>query len=375
MNRRYLRHHVKFGAIILVTLFLLLAGCKDDPISGELTSDQSALPASTPQSELSTSTISPGTPADAAQPSPSTVPAQIALVIDFPSLDPYLADQNDYRVEMHASFTGENSSGEPVSWSVDGQRSVTSDPAALQLDIDVQGFTDHDGIEEITMVWIGQESYLVVPTVGCIGRPADEEDQVDPLSLANHYLTGVTGAQLKAGSMEVNGRPSHYYSFDQSARPDWLEHELTVLGHLFFAEEDGTITRIEMTASGTTQFHPQRDTETGVFSMEIVVNELDDSTPIEIPASCSIPSEYPVVDDAYEITVLDDLVSYRTKLPPYEVLSFYETEMLNDGWTSNEEAVLLDDSAFLVYEKDGRILTISLDLESDGDGLSVLISP
>jgi hypothetical protein len=57
------------------------------------------------------------------------------------------------------------------------------------------------------------------------------------------------------------------------------------------------------------------------------------------------------------------------------VLAFYEEEMLKIGWTNTEEAILLEDSAFLIYEMDGRSLTVNLDLTSEGEAVTVLISP
>jgi hypothetical protein len=361
--------------IILISSVLLLVGCKGDAEPDGLTSDQVVVPSSTPQSETSPRSTVPETSTAVSLPAPSPETGRIANVIDFPSLEANLADLDNHQVKMQAQFTGENSSGEAVYWTITGQRSVSRNPAALRLDIAAQGFTGQEELEEMTMVWIGDESYLVLPSVGCIGRPAGGDESFDPLSLANDYVSGISGAQLIAESLVVNGAPTLTYSFDQSARSDWLDSGLTVTGFLFIAEDNGFVRRIDLTASGTTQFHPQRDVETGIFSMEFDVLELDESTPIEMPESCSIPSDYPVVEDAHKITVIDDLVSYRTNQPPSDVFAFYETEMLKEGWALTEEAILLDDSAFLIFEKDGRILTISLDLDPEGDAVTVLMSP
>jgi hypothetical protein len=375
MSRTCAKISIKLWLITFVTISLLVVGCGGSGKPDDVTDSQVESPITQSPSETSPPTQATDPDEIVSLPARPTESMQVVETIDLVSLDANQANLDDHQVEIRAEFDGENSSGQPVYWTVTSQRSVSRHPAANRLDVTVEGFTGQDDFEEMTIVWIGDESYLVLPSVGCIGRPADGDESVDLLDFVNDFVEGLAGAQLESESLIVNGTPSRYYRFDESARLEWQESGLALDGQLFIAEDGEYVTRLESVASGTLQFHPQRDTETGRFTLKVDVRKLDDSAKIEVPQSCSIPSGYPVVEDAYQITVIDDLVSYRTNLPPPEVLAFYEEEMLNNGWTTTEEAILLEESAFLIYERDGRTLTISLDLDSEEEAITVLITP
>ncbi|MGB3717857.1 MAG: hypothetical protein WA996_25860 [Candidatus Promineifilaceae bacterium] len=361
--------------LLLVIFSLVLIGCGDDGGPEEVTSEPvDVQDISTPDSQLPQSETRESDPV-ATESIPTLASSRIAEVLDIPSLDANLGLLDEYRLEMRAQFFGEKSADDSLDWTITSQRSVTRDPAAVRLDASVQGFAGQDDFSEISLVRIGEESYLVIPSVGCISRSGDDGEVGQIMTLPNDLVAGLSGARLESPLKIVNGTPSHYYLFNQDARPEWQDEGLALTGHLYVAEDGGTVTRIELTASGTGTFHPQRDPESGIFTLEIDVTELDSSAPVQVPESCEIPAEYPVTDDAYQITVIDDLVSYRTQLPPADVLAFFEEQMLERGWIAGEEAILLDDSAFLVYEKDGNGLTVSLDIDSAEEAVVVLISP
>jgi hypothetical protein len=301
--------------------------------------------------------------------------APLPEILDLPDLDESLESLEGFTIEMDAQFLGEDESGTPVEWSITSRRRVSTAPSAEVLELTIDGFDDLSEFDVMSLVTIGQDRYLAFPGVGCLARAIESEDSSALANLPDELVAGLSGARSMAEIETVNGIVSQRYYFDEEARAEWRDQGLLVDGHLFIAKDGGYVTRIEVTVSGSGQFHDQRDSEVGTLTILIDVFDADGQTTIGLPEACAVPADYPVVDDAFQITAIGDLVSFRTNMAPVELLAFYEEEMLNAGWSLVEEAILLDDSAFLIYQKPAKIVTISLEIESPDGPITVLISP
>ena len=62
-------------------------------------------------------------------------------------------------------------------------------------------------------------------------------------------------------------------------------------------------------------------------------------------------------------------------MPLAKVVEYYLAEMPIAGWQLLTEPDVIEDLAFLTFERDGEQLTIIIEYDTASDGVSVLISP
>jgi hypothetical protein len=88
------------------------------------------------------------------------------------------------------------------------------------------------------------------------------------------------------------------------------------------------------------------------------------------------PADIPVVEgEKQDYNASDFFVTYSTSLNIAEVLTFYKTEMPNQGWTKIEEgSVETDQSAILNYDKPDRKASVVLSAGAPGGGTIVAIT-
>ncbi len=362
-------------AVLLAVIVLASVACGNDESATETAEISNRVLTPTEQADQDEVAETPGSADTVFTPRISGGSAQLPDILDLPDLDESLESLEDFTIKMDAQFLGEDESGNPVEWSIASQRRVSRAPSAEALELTIDGFDDLSEFQVMSLVTIGQDRYLAFPGVGCLARAIESEDSSALANLPDELVAGLSGARSMAEVETVNGVVSQRYYFDEEARADWRDQGLLVDGHLFIAQDGGYVTRIEVTVSGSGQFHDQREAEVGTLTILIDVFGAEGQAGIGLPEVCAVPADYPVVEDAFQITSIGDLVSFRTNLPPVEVLAFYEEEMPNAGWSLDEEAILLEDSAFLIYEKGGQFVTISLEIESPNGPIIVLISP
>jgi hypothetical protein len=72
------------------------------------------------------------------------------------------------------------------------------------------------------------------------------------------------------------------------------------------------------------------------------------------------PTDVPIIEGGEELMSSKGLITYTTDKELREVVSFYQTNMPANGWVKGEEKIE-EDTAELVFQKDTRKATISID--------------
>ena len=244
---------------------------------------------------------------------------------------------SSYRFTMRFAF--EADSGERGSVTGSGER--TFDPQATRVRF--EAFDNAAQTEELPLEFsmIGSVVSVVGSDVdpGCATFPTGGM-VTSPLSfliVPDGFLTG-QAARLRP-DQEVNGVPVYRFALDSS---NVLQDELDIVeftdGTIYIAREGGYVVRLEINGTGPSEMLSGSPDLVG--RLAYLLDYYDFDQPIEIvppegcePVSADAGIEYPVTDDAYQLTALGGFVSYMTDLPLDEVVQFYKDEMAAAGWT------------------------------------------
>ena len=87
----------------------------------------------------------------------------------------------------------------------------------------------------------------------------------------------------------------------------------------------------------------------------------------------NIPDDIPIIDgEKGELFSSEKVVSYHTPLNLDTVLSFYQDQMVVNGWETKEGNVITADAALLYFEKGNREATITLS-HSAGENRTIVM--
>ncbi len=260
-----------------------------------------------------------------------------SLDLDAPLTYNEPVDQIDsYRIAMELAFEAE--SGERGS--VTGTGARTLDPLAMSMQFEAFDNAAQPG--ELPFAFSMTESTVTVssPTLGCASLAAG--DRQDPFTLLidlGGFLTGQ--AQRVRPDQEVNGVPVYRFALDSSnVKPGELEIADLADGTIYIAKSGGYIVRMEMTGTGTSEMLSGDPDLNGQISYSLDYYDFNQPLEITPPEGCDQAAaevNYPVTDDAYQLSSLLGIVSYKTNLPLEEVVQFYKDEMPAAGWTLDEE--------------------------------------
>jgi hypothetical protein len=88
------------------------------------------------------------------------------------------------------------------------------------------------------------------------------------------------------------------------------------------------------------------------------------------------PPDIPVLDDNENMFASKDMVAYNSSLPYADVVEFYETEMVGNGWTLPEDQGFEDDTTTLIFfEKPERSAMVTITNENDVRTVTIMITP
>jgi hypothetical protein len=177
---------------------------------------------------------------------------------------------------------------------------------------------------------------------------------------------------------EVNGVDTYHYVFDETnlnPNDNDTPDITTVSGDVYIARDGGYIVRTMMVGVGQNNLLNNSAAESAIT---YEINYFDFNMPVEItiPEACQevAESEYPVLDDAYAVNALPGVYSYMSNVDVATAVSFYETEMTNDGWTLTSEFET-EQGGFYTYSKDGVDVQIAISQEGEGVSVGILSTP
>jgi hypothetical protein len=292
------------------------------------------------------------------------------------SLGAGLAALDSYRLSMVIHFEGTGVDGSPAGWELTSERILVSQPPASRFDLTSEGAAASAALSAMTVVHIGPESYLAMPGIGCVtGVAADSAAPASGLVDPDTLLAGLWDARWVGDGQVVNDVVSRHYQFDQQSMPALQERPLEVAGNIYVAEDGRYVTRVTLTAIGRNDFLSPGAMQEGILSLELNVSDVNQPLDVQLPEGCAGGVAYPTLGDAFELTNLGDLVSYKTRLTLEEVVAFYQEQMPAAGWSPAAEAVIFADSAILTFARGEAIVTVNVDPDPQAGFVAVLISP
>jgi hypothetical protein len=303
-------------------------------------------------------------------------PTQSMETFSLDSFQALLSGLDSYRLEMSLEFNGVDDQGLPSTWTLHESRILATERQAYQFDLIVKDLVDLPELQAMSVVQIGENTFLSLPGIGCISGKGQATDYKSdgPVS-PDGFLAGLSNARLISSSELVNDTLANHYTFNEQAIPALRDRSLAVDGHLYVTAETGIITNVSMRVDGQSDFLSIGREEEGALQLTIDLLDVNRQINIVPPAECRDTTRYPTVDDAHDLTSLEDLIGYRSRYSLEHIVSFYEEEMPVAGWIENEELVIFDDAAILTYKKDGTVVTIILEEDPDDDSIFVLITP
>ncbi len=290
--------------------------------------------------------------------------------------DQMLVALGSYQNDVSVSFEGQDAGGLPVAFLWRSLSTFALDGPGYVLELSATGDEQPDGVQSMSLVRTAERSYLHLPGIGCVSGMADDfaDDMALPLNPAD-LLNGLSASELVSKGAVVNGLVTTEFSFDQealdwSAAGPWL-----VEGVAYVAEDSGLLTRSEMTIVGQGDLMGDGRVLDGLYEVRVDVQDLDDSLTVGVPEECLQAHRYPVTEDAFDLSAIDDLLAFSSLMPLAKVVEYYLAEMPIAGWQLLTEPDVIEDLAFLTFERDGEQLTITIEYDTASDGVSVLISP
>lgn len=293
------------------------------------------------------------------------------------------SDINSFRLAVDIQFEETLADGTVESGRITGTGAQVIDPFAMTFDFTFEG-TDVDvelGGGGFSMTQIGDVTYIDLAGT-CVSTSGNETDNfpLTEFTSSENLLGSLQGAQLVEENVTINGIQTNHYQFDDSALTQGQQALGTlenVEGHVYVASDGGYLVRMTMEADGQNlNLGGLPATATGGH-MVYQVDYSDFNAAIEItaPEGCggAEDSEYPILDDASNVTSFGDVLSYETATAFGDVVNFYKTEMEAAGYTLDSEFAA-DPTALLTYSKDGESVMVSVVESPTSENLTVVIT-
>ncbi|MCB9419415.1 MAG: hypothetical protein H6667_06410 [Ardenticatenaceae bacterium] len=292
---------------------------------------------------------------------------------------------NSYRITMVLEVTGKKEDGQEVTQSMNSEFTVSNDPKIMNIAMNFSGIDETIGSESIEMAQVDGTSYMVIPEMGCIttsGGDILEENPFADMMAPDQFLNDMNNAKYE-GEETINGIATRHYSFDQSAMTGTdLTDVNAAEGHVYIAQDGDYLVRLTLDANGNIDLFDEGLVEDSQMHIEINLTDIDVPVEAAIPAACaaedgsvgSVNSEFPMLEDATEITSFAGVLSYQTVTATEDVLAFYDDALTNEGWAKDEEGSFVAGSSAMVnYTREGVSLSVTISPNENGNGNYVIL--
>jgi hypothetical protein len=275
----------------------------------------------------------------------SLLPGPETLDLSTPAL--YVFAPN-YTSQVTVVYEGAMQDGTPLTQNITIDQMVQTIPTESDWVKISTALSNEDEEYVIETATIEGQSYSFVSEAGCFVFPADSsEDTFDELFTVDGLF--ISQASRVETGVQINGFTTDGYeitatNIDTSHEEFDTQFTLTE-GILYVARDGGFITR--MLLEGMTYvtefegFDPAVETP-AMFTFNYIPAEGELN--IVPPAGCADQAgsgdKYPLMDDATQVSALPGTTFYETSHTLEEVLEFYRTEMVTQGWTLTEESVI-----------------------------------
>lgn len=379
-------------SLITTALVLLLAACgggatsssQPTPTTEEARPTRTPRPAGNATSPTTAPTPAPETAPTTAAATPST--SNTGNTGDTVEQPPVLSTNADLtalgnvQVEMKLEGTSQESGQEAVPFNLVMQQIIlTNGDRRLTM----ESTSPESGLVRIISVQVGGQMYQYV------------EDSNQPYCMAMGNFDLFTGsmltpdaligsipdAQLVERGVQVNGFTTDRYTFTineqtpnyqgQAKGEIWTaQNPAVVVRHI--GEFTGTITGVTTEEGGA----PLPD-QLGNIRWEYNVTQLDTNTSITLPETCAqqqaAGADIPLPANISNRVQMGDLISFETTESPDNIVSFYQTEMVAQGWQAGEVSQYGSDYQ-LTFSKDGRNVSILISVVNNKTSVIIMLA-
>lgn len=287
-----------------------------------------------------------------------------------------LVDLGGYQQKTVLKFDGLSADGRLESWQISSVSTVEFEPEARSVDIITEGFELAGGLpSSLKITRMDDTGYLFMPGTGCIAGPDIGIDSAI-IEIAPEVIVGeLLNAKLVDQDLVINDIVSHGYEFSRQSLPALGDLPMAIDGHVYVADDGGYVTRLELRAEGEGDLLGDGRIRDGIYQLEVNFSLADNLIGVEPPIECIQGFPYPIIGGALEITSIDELLSFKIPMTIVDVVDFYQSEMLEVGWSEISEPSVFDDLAILVFQRGADEVTVQVAIEPGENFTSVFISP
>jgi hypothetical protein len=291
--------------------------------------------------------------------------------LDLDNPDTYNQPNVDYyRQSLLYTFTGASEDGSQITGTIDSKGVFSSNPSAYSMSFFTGGSASMEPGTVMTFTRIEDIIYIYTQETGCITFSGEGADNPYETMLDTGGILGGNAQRVMPDEV-INGVDTYQYKIDATTMDfsDPTSYDMTEIydGRIYIAKDGEYVVRLWIEGFGKSEM---LSGSTIVGDVYYELNFFDFNVPVEItpPADCpsaeELTSDYPMMDDAYEIGILPGLTSYMTGYSFDEVVAFYQAEMESLGWALTQEFVTAP-AAMLMFEKDGETVQISISEDND----------
>lgn len=353
-----------FGLLLLASLPALACGLTDG--SNE-EAPELAAEATVDAQTAGDQAAEPATPEPAAEPPPFP---------DLEDMNTNLESFDSYRMGMSLSFESSADEG-GSSGAMHIQTAQVVEPRASEVIVTLEGDLPEEmqGADMLVFAEIGDQSYTVLPGLGCLAGTADElggtTDEFGDLVETEDVLGEIGDAEY-LGEETIDGVATFHYRFDETHvdQDDGLDD---MEGHVYISQELGYVVRMVVDGTGEVDLFDTGEMQDSSIHLEYNVTDVNADIVIEPPEECAnAGSEFPIMEGATDLASMAGFSSYKVDVPLADVVAFYDAEMAALGFQADEEQMIFEETAILGYSRDGSKVTVTV--TEDAGVVSVLIT-
>ena len=344
--------------LVLIAVLFTSATCspktqpdEQPPVSGEARKTEVPPTTAAPAAKESTATPKPEATA-----TPESSEEEL-LLSDLSSLD-QLATYRIRHVMTWVEKNGESGSMEMLT-------EFVREPAAQRTLMKGTGDAEEWQMETIQ---IGDTTYINMDGTWMAMQSTDQEvSEIGEVWGPEDFLWGSKGKYL--GKEKVNGLDTKHYHYEASDFNSGVQ-----LSDIKEAEADVWVStkydvyvKVVMRMVGVNP-----DGVESAFTIESHLTDINAPITIEAPegvAKPGMPEDIPMMDGATDITSLDTFTNFTVSASEDDVISFYKTKMVAQGWNMEESMI----PTMMNFTKGDRSVTIMIAGEGETTSVTIML--
>lgn len=324
--------------------FVSGSGTEETASPGESPTDSAeSSDAATPDSAAVPPADSSADPTATAGPSGDAAPGEPGTTLDLDNPALYAQPDlfNTYRTSFYHHFDAEGS----ITGTVNLDSSTRVAPYETTMAFETSGTAVFGGGGTFTYTQIADVQYVVSPSLGCqSGAPGMQPNPFEAGLDSGGMLTGLAEY---AGEESVNGVDTYRYTITMDnidpLDPAGKDVRSIANGSLNVAQQGGYAVRLILEGRGVSEVLTQDPNLEGDIYYEINYYDFDQPVTIAVPAACSAAAtDFPMPDDAANVSEFGGIISFSTGLSMDETQDFFEDAL--PGYGCSEPQVFGDAS-------------------------------